>query len=276
MNKWNGKWANHIESGVFNEAIAQWHRNQPPREQDCATPSTMTECPRVVWFKYVKKLPAPIPLGWGKAQRLLHGRVFENIIANQLKESGNLLYHWKDDTEGESVKFEMGEGDKRIAGTPDLLLKIGKEVAISDAKTSMGKSFGYIPLDKSVFNDFMWFKYQLQVEAYYMLCHKNKDWFEKNKLPLPTINHLFSYALDDGVVRREFLWKSTQETASKIVYYVTRWNKAYASKEMPDCTCDEGDGAQRKFCYYTTRQEPTRTGYMLGVECCNDNLIKEN
>lgn len=276
MNKYSSKWADHIEDGAMNQAIAKWHSERPERVQGCASPSSLTECPRVVWMRYKKKIPAPIPLGWGKAQRLLLGRAFEAVIAPQLEASGNLLYWWKDDVEGESVKFEMGEGEKRVAGTPDLLLRLDDEVYISDAKTSMGKSFGYIPIKaKEAFEDYMWFKYQLQVETYFMLALKNAKWFKENNLPLPTACHLFSYALDDGVVRREFKWKPSQETASKVLYYATRWNRALASETMPDCTCDDFDGTPRKFCFYTTKQEPTRTGYKLGVECCGEELIKE-
>jgi hypothetical protein len=46
------------------------------------------------------------------------GRITENLIAQQLKDTGKLLWHWKDDVAGESIKFEMGEGVSEIAGTP--------------------------------------------------------------------------------------------------------------------------------------------------------------
>jgi hypothetical protein len=231
-------------------------------------------------------------MGWGKAQRNLLGRQLESLIAEQLKEAGALLWWWKDDVPGESVKFEMGEDLSRVVGTPDLLLKMpdGK-VAISDAKTSMGKSFGYIPLEAHrAFEDFLWFKYQLQVEAYYLLCHKNKDWFtahfygdeapgggitEPKPLPLPEACHLFSYALDDGINRREFIWKPTQDSMAKVLYYANRFNKALASETMPPCTCEEHEGTPRKFCYYVTKQETTKTGYKLGTDCCNDYLGEE-
>lgn len=297
--------ANYIQDGLINQAIKAWHETRPDREQDCATPSTLTDCPRVVWLKYKKHVKAPIPLGWGKAQRNLLGRQLESLIAEQLKESGNLLWWWKDDVAGESVKFEMGEGLSRIAGTPDLLLKmLDGKVAISDAKTSMGKSFGYVGVNsQEVFKDWFWFNKQLQVEAYYMLCHKNKDWFQpqprpwkevekelKNpkpggvvelgggrQLPLPEVCHLFSYALDDGICRREFTWKPSKEIASKVLYYANRWNKAYASETMPDCTCQsDGDGTPMKFCYYAQAQEATKTGYKLGTRCCGKELYDTN
>lgn len=272
MTKPNQQWANFIPDGPVNKSIALWHSQRPDRVQDCATPSTLTDCPRVVWLKYRKKVKPLLPLGWGKSQRMLLGRQFENQIALQLKESGELLHHWKDDTAGESVKFEMGEGNSRICGTPDLLLRLGDVVAISDAKTSTAKSFLYIPLDvKEAFADYYWFKYQLQVEAYYLLCHKNKEWFKEQGLLLPEVCHLFSYSLDDGIVRREFTWKPTQASVSKLLYYVNRWNRAFHSEEMPDCTCDKFDGAPRKFCYYATKQETTKTGAKIGTECCNVN-----
>ncbi len=202
---------------------------------------------------------------------MLHGRVFENTIAKQLEASGDLLYHWRDDFEGQSTKFEMGEGLTRLCGTPDLLLKIGDKVAISDAKTSMGKSFGYIPLHpKEAFEDYYWYKYKLQVNAYFMLCHKNKAWFKK--LPLPQICHLFSYALDDGVVRREFQWIPTKEDFEEVLAYAKRWNEAFASETMPDCECDEFDGAPVKFCYYVQEQQTTKTGAKLGISCCGEDL----
>lgn len=285
MGVYNKRWAETIHDGSANEAIKAWHANQPQRVQTCASPSTLTDCPRVVWLRYKKNVAPPIPLGWGKAQRLLLGRQLESLIASQYKDAGKLLYHWKDDIEGESVKFEMGEGDDKITGTPDLLLKLDK-VVISDSKTSMAKSFGYIPTTaEEAFKDPFWYKYKLQVEAYYLLCHKNKDWFESAgthdpktgitldvnlpPIPLPEACHLFSYALDDGVVRREFQWQPTPETAREIVTYARRWNRALRSVTMPACTCDE---AGVKFCYMVTKQETTKTGAKIGTDCCNDYL----
>lgn len=277
---YSSAWANTIMDGSANEAIKEWHANRPERVQTCASPSTLTDCPRVVWLRYKKRIAPPIPLGWGKAQRLLLGRQLESLIASQYKEAGKLLWHWKDDIEGESVKFEMGEGDDKITGTPDLLLKLDK-VVISDSKTSMAKSFGYIPTTAvEAFKDPFWYKYKLQVEAYYLLCHKNKDWFEHRQwfdiedtlhpsLPLPEACHLFSYALDDGVVRREFQWQPTEETAREIVVYARRWNRAIKSETMPDCTCDDSGV---KFCYYVQEQQTTKTGAKIGTKCCGEEL----
>lgn len=272
MTKWNKEWDSYIPDGMINDAISKWHANKPDREQDCATPSTLLDCPRVVWLKYKKKVPPKINMGWGKQQRNMLGRQLEQLIAEQLRESGNLIYHWRDGHNDESVKFEMSEGFSRICGTPDLLLKLPDgRVAISDAKTSMGKSFGYISTEADeAFEDYFWYRYKLQVETYYMLSHKNKDWFKD--LPLPEVCHLFSYALDDGINRREFIWKSTQDTASQIIYYANRWNQAYASETMPECTCEKFEGAPKKFCYYVTEQETTRTGAKIGVKCCDEDL----
>lgn len=289
---WNSHQANYIQDGLINRSIEAWHKTRPDREQDCATPSTLTDCPRMVWLKYKKHVAPPIPMGWGKQQRNLLGRQLESLIAEQLRESGNLLWHWADDEKDVAVKFEMGEGESRICGTPDLLLKLNDgKVAISDAKTSMGKAFGYVPVNANeAFKDWFWFNKQLQVEAYYMLCHKNKDWFEGSlvnrgdnrhiegtSLPLPEACHLFSYALDDGIVRREFIWKASKEVASEVMYYANRWNKGFASETMPECTCvSDGEGTARKFCFYVTKQESTKTGYKMGVDCCNDYLSEAN
>lgn len=287
--------ASYIHDGLINQSIKAWHDKQPERQQDCATPSTLTDCPRIVWLKYRKHVKAPIPMGWGKLQRNLLGRQLESLIAEQLQQSGNLLWWWKDDVAGESVKFEMGKGLSRICGTPDLLIKLNDgKVAISDAKTSMGKSFAYVSVSGAeIFKDWFWFCKQLQVESYYMLCHKNKDWFGlieqkpeatkpggssyKPQLPLPEVCHLFSYALDDGICRREFTWKPSREIASKVLYYVKRWNEGFASETMPDCTClSDGDGTAMKFCYYVQAQETTKTGYKLGTKCCGEDLYANN
>lgn len=297
----NKEWANFIPDGSANRAIAAWHKRQPDRAQTMASPSTLTECPRVVWLRYKKHIPVTSPTPWGKAQRLLLGRNFENQIAKQYETAGQLLWHWKDDVAGESVKFGMGEGLTRIEGTPDLLLAIDGYVAISDAKTSRADSFGYVALTADeAFKDPFWHKYKLQVTAYYMLCHKNKEWFQpqpkftkpgqlekaiKNmgagsvlelgggrQLPLPNICHLFSFALDDGVVRREFTWKVTKADVDEVLFYAKRWNTAYASETMPECTCGESKGTM--FCPYAHEFIQTRKGATLATACCADSLIE--
>ncbi len=275
MNKPNNAWKSYIPSKGMNDIVRDWHEKQPPREQTVASPSTLTECPRVVWLKK-NKTPYSNDMGWGTKQRMMLGRVAENVFAMQLRDEGKLLWHWKDDVVGESVKFGMGEGLTRVEGTPDLLINLDGTVLISDAKTSRADSFAYVPLDDSVWEDELWYHYKLQVECYYMLCHKNADWFDvtaqehgsKPALPLPEACHLFSYALDDGVVKREFTWKPTQRTAAEILYYVKRWNTAYQSETIPDCACTD---TQRKFCSFATEMETTRTGYKLGVRCCDED-----
>lgn len=293
---WGNKtWKNYIpENSSANLAIARWHAQQPDRVQTTATPSTLTDCPRVVWLKYKHHVPITNVMGWGKKQRLLLGRNFENQIAEQYKAAGQLLFHWKDDVPGESIKFGMGEGDSRIEGTPDLLLKLDAGVAISDAKTSRADSFAYVPLEaKDIWKDAFWYKYKLQVTAYYMLAHKNKEWFVKNgkreeldfdelqymdedeanirPLPLPDICHLFSFALDDGIVRREITWKPSQKDAAEVIYYAKRWNRAYRSETMPDCVCSDGEGKGVIFCAYGI-MEP---GKNVCSTCCDDKLIEQ-
>lgn len=285
VNRPNSQWRAHIPDGGMNDVVKSWHIKQPPREQRTASPSTLTECPRVVWLKK-HKVAYTNDMGWGQKQRMMLGRIAENLFASQLRDEGKLLWHWKDDTVGESVKFGMGEGLSRIEGTPDLLINLDGKVLISDAKTSRADSFAYVPLNDSVWDDELWYKYKLQVECYYLLAHKNKYWFDhtaailmneglpssKPGLPLPEACHLFSYALDDGVVKREYTWKPTQKTASEIIHYANRWNKAYQSEECPACECTE---TQTKFCPYASEMMTTRTGYKLGVTCCEDKLTKK-
>lgn len=275
-------WRSHISDGGVNDVIRDWHGKQPPRVQTVASPSTLMECPRVVWLKK-HQTPFTNEQGWGQKQRMMLGRIAENLFAVQLKDEGKLLFHWKDDVAGESVKFGMGDGLSRLEGTPDLLIKLDGKVLISDAKTSRADSFAYVPTNDSVWEDELWYRYKLQVEAYYLLCHKNKDWFDvqtiqghadnmdvyidREALPLPEACHLFSYALDDGVVKREFTWKPTQKVAAEIIHYVNRWNKAYQSETIPDCQCTE---TAIKFCPYSYEFTTTGTGYKLGVKCCQE------
>jgi hypothetical protein len=272
VNKPNPAWRSYIpDDGGMNQVIADWHEKQLPRAQTVASPSTLTDCPRAIWLKK-HQVPFTNDMGWGTKQRLLLGRVAENIFARQLKDEGKLLWHWKDDEEGESVKFGMGEGLTRVEGTPDLLINLNGKVLISDAKTSRADSFAYVPIDDKVWDDELWYHYKLQVECYYMLCYESVDWFSNYDLPFPELCHLFSYALDDGVVKREYTWNPTQKTAEEILYYVKRWNTAYQSETIPDCACSE---TQRKFCKYAVETETTRSGYKLGTKCCTDELYKD-
>src|ERR1039458_1798274 len=104
MNVSHKEWKEYIPNDFINGVISDWQEKQPERIQTVASPSTLLECPRVVWLK--KHAVKPLhELGWGKKQRFLLGRQLENMIAGQLKDEGKLLYHWKDDFMGESVKF---------------------------------------------------------------------------------------------------------------------------------------------------------------------------
>jgi hypothetical protein len=437
MNRPNKDWKAFIPDGGINQVISDWHEKQPDRVQTTASPSTLTECPRVVWLRHKKKVPITNKRGWGQLQRLLLGRNFEDKIAEQLEDSGKLLYHWvdydpgtaakrdstgkktseytawinmkmrcynlndryyseyggrgigvcdrwrnsydnfiqdmrvkpakeysldridnskdyspdncrwaspttqarnqrpgknntsgtrgvyekdglwhahikthgidsylgrfellsdaiaarqeaekqlwKDNVPGESVKFGMGEGLNRLEGTPDLLLQLGDQVAISDAKTSRADSFAYVPINsEDIWQDNLWYHYKLQVTAYYMLCHKNKQWFGDNwrgqdhkysgvGFPLPEVCHLFSFALDDGIVRREITWKPTKEDFEEVMRYTRRWNAAYQSETMPECVCEAEDAV--RFCNYGYEFEFTRTGYKLATNCCKELTV---
>lgn len=261
------KQASHIQDGYMNDAIKQWQDAQPERDQRVASPSSLTQCPRTVFWRREGKEPTN-PKTWAFKQRLLLGRNFENMIATQLDFSGVLLHHWKDDVAGESDKFTMGEGLARLEGTPDLLLKLGDSVAISDAKTGRSDGYGYVPTTQpEIWEDPFWHKYKLQLTAYYMLSHANKDWFKAKGLLLPEVCHLFSYAMDDGVIRREFTWKPEKSDAETVVKYAKRWNAAYQAKTLPPCTCTEKD---TMFCEYADPGSAyqTKKGKTLFKECC--------
>lgn len=255
--------ADYIPDGGINEAIANWHSKQERRPFTCATPSTLTTCPRVVWRKWKENIPPTNEMGWGKKQRLLLGFITENKIAEQLGDK--LLHHWKDADET-TEPFVVGEGDTKIAGTPDLLIKLDDEVLISDSKTSRGDSFKYVGITpEEIFRDELWYKYKVQVEMYYHLCHANKEWFDERQLPLPEKCHLFSYALDDGVVRREITWTPSIPKL-ELANFAKRFNQALKSDIEPECTCTT---TTTKFCDYASEFEYTRSGYKLGVKCCD-------
>ena len=253
---------NFIPDGGINAAIEEWHAKQEDRPWTVASPSRLTTCPRVVWRR-AHNIPVTNPMGWGKKQRMLLGRALEDVIAPQLGE--RLLHHWRDGEDGDSKPFEVGEGDTRIVGTPDLLLKLEGKVVLSDAKTSRADSFGYVPIEpRDIWKDEGWLKYKLQVETYYHMCHKNEQWFKDNELPLPEACHLFSYALDDGVVKRDITW-TPNIPKELILQYAVRFNQAIKSEPEPACECTEHD---RKFCSYASEFETTKSGYKLGVKCC--------
>lgn len=269
-NKPSREWGDYIPSGGINDVIASWQDKQPEREQNCATPSTLTDCPLTIWL-HKHGVPYTNPLGWGIKQRMMLGRITENTIARQLKEEGLLLHHWNDDHDGDAVKFAHGSGLTRIEGVADLLIKLlDRRVAISDSKTSRSDSFKWVGIKPSeIWADPFWNKYRIQVNAYFMLCHWNKEWFSKNKLPLPEVCHLFAYALDDGIVRREITWRPNSTDAAEVMNYIRRWNKAYASETPPECTC-ERDGTV-KLCRYGLKEE----GMRICLTCCGEDLIEK-
>jgi len=211
-------------------------------------------------------------MGWGMKQRMMAGRIFENLFAEQLKDAGLLLYHWKDDPGIEVEKFKRGEGIDFMEGVPDYLLKLGDKVAVSDAKTSRSDAFGYVPIgEPEIWTDWGYYKYRVQLTAYYMLCHANKEWFEKNNLPLPEVCHLFVYALDDGIVRREFTWTPTREDMENVVKFVRRFNAAVKAEVPPRCTCvDTFDGFDVKFCDYGVKEPSSK----VATKCCGEELVK--
>lgn len=264
----------HIPDGGMNEVIKNWQAKQADEIRSVATPSTVMTCPRVVWLLNHGVQPIN-EMTWAVKQRLLLGRLFENQFAEQLQDQNMLLKHWRDDPGVEVQKFEMGEGDKRLIGVPDYLTRLtynGEEVvAISDAKTSRSDSFGYIALDEEAFDDWGWYKYRIQITAYFMLCLKNKEWFIENNLPLPTHCHLFSYALDDGVVRRDIIWQPTTKDVQTVLDKTIRYNQAVNSKTLPPCTCSESyESFDVKFCKFGEVEQ----GKKIADTCCSETLIE--
>lgn len=270
----------HIPDDGMNAVIKAWQDKQPERDRDVASPSTVLTCPRVIWLLNHGVKPTN-EMTWAVKQRMLLGRLFENQFAEQLKDQQMLLHHWRDDPGVEQSKFQMGEGDTLNQGVPDYLTRLdfNKEqiVAVSDAKTSRSDSFGYIGLDEAeIFSDWGWYKYRIQLTDYFMLCHKNKQWFIANNLPLPTHCHLFAYALDDGVVRRDVIWQPTKEDMQTVLDMTKRFNQAVRSKTIPPCTCAESyDNFDVKFCKFGVVEQ----GKKIADTCCSEDLvnsIKEN
>jgi len=255
----------------MNKVLKDWHSKQPEREFDCATPSRLTQCPRSVWLQ-TRGVERTNDIGWGTQQRMMLGRQLEDMFAMQLKDEGILLHHWKDNRGDEVLKFALGEGTSRLEGVPDYLLNLDGKPAVSDAKTSRSDSFGYVAIDApEIWEDGGWYKYKIQVEAYYKLLHSDtgKRWLAENNLPLPEQCHLFSYALDDGIVRREVVWTPTARDLEVVDFYTERFNRAMSAKTAPDCTCTDNDGFEQKFCMYGIMEK----GDKVCSTCCNDDLI---
>lgn len=264
---------NFIPEGGMNAVIKQWQDKQPDRELAFASPSAMTRCPRSIWLE-LKGVPFTEEITWALKQRLLLGRLFENQFAEELDDAGMLLYHWKDDPGVVVDKFRYGKpGDPTyFEGVPDYLTKLEDGVVyISDAKTSRGDSFGYLPTNEfELFTDGGWYKNRMQLTGYYILCHANPEKMAALGLPMPEACHLFSYALDDGIVRREARWTPTQNDIDKFLEYTRRFNKAMNSTVAPECTCGETpDGFEIKFCKYGVKPKDSK----VATSCCDDNLI---
>lgn len=263
----------YISDGGINDVIKDWHEhNEDVRDFSVASPSGIATCPRVIWLLN-KGVKPTNDMTWAVKQRLLLGRLLENLLANQLKDEGKLLYHFKDDPGIEVEKFTDGIGDYKLTGVPDYILGMFDTTVVSDAKTSRSDSFGYVPLEyKEAFEDWNWHKYKVQLDAYYKLCHANKKWFEDNKIPLPEKCHLFSYALDDGVARRDFVWTPTPEDLARVERYTLRYNQAVKSETMPECTCRnaEFEDGEVKFCKFG-QVEPNEK---VATDCCSDSLIE--
>lgn len=260
---------NFIPKEGMNGVIKSWHNHQEPRINEHASPSQVLTCPRVIWLKK-HKVPVTNPMTWAVEQRLLLGRTFEDKFAEQLQDEGVLLKHWKDNPNDEVDKFKMGSGITLNAGVPDYLLDLDGTIAISDAKTARSDSFGYVGIEaEEMFEAWNYYKYRIQLTNYFMLCEANKDWFEKNGLPMPTHCHLFVYALDDGVVRREVMWQPTEEDKETVRYMTRRYNEAINSETMPECTCaDSYDNFDVKFCDYGV----VVPNQKISEECCSEHL----
>jgi len=257
---------NYIPDGGMNNVLKSWHSKQAERGVWCS-PSSLTMCPRVVWLKLHKVEPTNT-MGWGTQQRMMLGRQFEDLFAKQLDDEGILLHHWKDNPGDIVEKFSMGKGETLCEGVPDYLLKFNDTVCVSDAKTSRSDSFGYVPIDApEIWQDGGWYKYKIQLTAYFMLCIENREWFIKHKLSVPKRCHLFSYALDDGIVRREIEWEPSEEEKAEVKRLIVRFNQAMTAKECPACECTEFD---RKFCSYGTKTDEFAK---VCDACCDDSLI---
>lgn len=267
---------NYIPEKGMNEVIKAWQDKQPERELVAASPSQITKCARAIWLTLHQVTPTQIPT-WAMKQRMLLGRLFENQFAEELAEAGMLLHHWKDDPGVEVNKFHYGEkgSPTYFEGVPDYLVQLPDgRVVVSDAKTSRGDSFGYVPInDMEIFTDGGWYKNKLQLIGYYILCHSpsGKKWFAEHNLPLPTACHLFSYALDDGIVRREVVFVPTQAEIEKYLEYTRRFNAAMTAVTCPECTCDTDlpGGFAIKFCPFGKQEE----GQKICSSCCDDSLI---
>lgn len=279
----------HITEGGVNDIIKAWHEKQPEREYGIASPSRILTCPRAIWLQ-VNGVEPINGMGWGVKQRLMMGRIVEGQFAGQFYDEGVLLAHWedtaktktnlltKDDYHLEVPKMTIVTKDllDQNEGIPDYFLQgdlTGGLVAVSDAKAPRSDGFGYVPISEQyIWHEWNFYKMRIQVTNYFMLAHENKDYLDKYKLPLPELCHLFSHALDDGVVRREMLWSPISEDMETVKKMTRRFNAAVAAKDCPPCTCKESyDEFDVKFCAYGIK-EP---GAKICESCCDDSLIAQ-
>lgn len=266
---------NFIPRSQLNDAIEAWHGKQLEREIVAASPSTACRCPRSVWLE-LHGVPATNDTTWAMKQRMLLGRLFENQFAEVMQDAGILIHHWKDDPGIVIEKFTFGDKGSAtyFEGVPDYIINYEGAVCVSDAKTSRSDSFGYLPiLQDELFQDGGWHKNKMQLTGYYILLRSNTTRMKRDGLPLPTYCHLFSYALDDGMVRREAVWKPTLEDIDEFMGNVQRFNAAMVSPTCPACTCHESqDGFEVKFCRYGIKAK----GAKVCDTCCSDDLISNN
>jgi len=262
----NGKqWHSFIPSGGVNDLLASWHSKQEERGYNICSPSKLYICPRVVWLA-THGVPSTKKMGWGKRQRLLLGKAIENLIAQQMDDEGVLLYHWKDDFDLAGDSTLISE-EPYIEGTPDILFNMDGVVTLSDSKSARSDGMGYQPTTfeewvKDPYN----YKYFVQINAYYYLMHVNRTLLE-DMMPMPEQCHVFVFALDDGIVRRDFTWKPTRENLLEVERLAEQYAKALASPVMPPCKCKQMGLV--KFCDYGTG------GKVVATDCCSDNLINQ-
>ena len=271
----------YISDGFVNKSISQYYANEKQRKLDHPSPSSITACRRVIWLDN-KDVKHTNVLTWAKQMRLSLGRLLEDNLAKIFMQNKSLLAYMDDNNEQIILKKPVDGVLQELAveklqskqfpgltGVFDFLLDINGTVVVSDAKTARSDSFGYVPIDEAeVFEDLGWRNRKIQLTGYYILCYENKDLFEKWGLPLPTACHLFSYALDDGVVRREYIWQPTQADVEEFGLYYQNFMLGFNSVEMPVCTCTDFDV---KFCKYGIEKKGG-----IYTSCCADFLDSTN
>lgn len=203
---------------------------------------------------------------------------------DRLKGTPDFLLHLppKQATPEQAREMKNAKPGETIQG--DLPKSITHRVAVSDAKTGRSDGYGYVPLGApEIWNEWNWYRMKIQLTAYYMLCRAQEKlkvilpeakWSAgvpvERTLPYPEVCHLFSYALDDGVVRREETWEPTEEDMETVRKMTRRFNEAVVAKECPKCTCAGSyDGFDVKFCDFSV----PIPGQKVAEVCCQDDLI---